>query len=220
MSNKVKRRLKKDALKRERRLARKLATYSLAAGASLFAAGAAEAIVVNDFTGAFAPGNWTVWQEDAQSTKTVTFLNADTTMEIRNNFSPNTVSGGALITAPGTGTISFTYWHHASGYTGIDSTYCDPNVADPEDTITNFQGTVTGTKTYNIVEGEDIVFRMMPWYTGALLQAYGIDPQLQIYDFVADYTVGGGAGAVAEPGALSLLALGAAGAAGLRRRRS
>ena len=92
-------------------------------------------------------------------------------------------------------------------------------MADPEDIITNFLGNATGTKTYNIVEGEEIVFRMMPWYTGALLQAYGIDPQLQIYDFVADYTTGG-AGAVAEPGALGLLALGAAGAAGLRRRRS
>ena len=44
-------------------------------------------------------------------------------------------------------------------------------------------------------------------------------PQLQIYDFVADYTAGGGA-PIAEPGALSLLALGAAGAVGLRRRRS
>ena len=218
MSNKVKRRLKKDALKRERKLARKLATYSLAAGASLFAAGAAEAVVVNDFTGPFAAGNWTNWN-DPGAVKPLTWPYGDTTMEIKSNSAETVgfVSGGSDILAPGTGTISFTFNTYASGYGGVFDAYCDPNTADPENVLRIAAGSYTGSRMLNIVEGEPIVFRMYSSYSGQYLASVGITCRLWVYDFVADYAEGA---VVPEPQALSLLALGAAGVAGLRRRRS
>ena len=121
------------------------------------------------------------------------------------------------MTPTGSGTLAFGWTLNMSGLATV--TYFASPLVTTGGVETDL-GTATGGSAsgLSVVGGQPITFTFETHY-GSKFAYVATTANFHISQFVVtDYTPGGAA--VPEPGALSLLALGAAGVAGRRRRRS
>ena len=213
MSSIAKRQRRADKTRR-RRLARKLAVYSIAAGAAAFVGNAAEATVSVGFTGDYAPANWG-------------------TSHAGPNFSAVTHTASQL-------TIARTE-HNMYYYSGVN--WCTVNLTAgiPEDATidfdwqTSFNYAVIGRSGYdwiwlndhnasghitvNKLEGNGLMFIEQEDYGNVFQRYYGYPPFIVRLE-ITNFTVTTAGAVIPEPEALGALALGAIGLSSLRRRRS
>ena len=169
---------------------------------------ATHAAVINDFTGAFAVGNWTTTKPTG-SDGFVT-LNGPTSVTVASG--NNAIEGNTdfSITMPFAGTVTFTW-----SFSTADDPIEDPFFVGSASSFTKLSDDFgpfiqTGTKSVSLGAGELFTFRA---YTSD--GKYG-GSQTTITNFSVTYD----SGAVPEPTSMAIFGLGALGVAYRQRRKN